>query len=81
MGKLPLKIIVPLTDWKNHYTGAIWMVKIEPDKNNKPTKRYDENCNEKDFSSYIPFFDIRNKFKVFIQRKDIGTQPLLGLEF
>jgi mRNA interferase MazF len=34
MGKLPLKIIVPLTDWKDRYEIAPWMVKIEPDKTN-----------------------------------------------
>lgn len=31
LGKLPLKIIVPLTDWKDRYTIAPWMVKIDPD--------------------------------------------------
>ena len=31
LGKLPLKIIVPITDWKDRYEIAPWMVKIEPD--------------------------------------------------
>lgn len=31
LGKLPLKIIVPLTDWKDRYSVAVWMVKIIPD--------------------------------------------------
>lgn len=30
LGKLPLKVIVPLTDWKSHYSVAPWMVKIIP---------------------------------------------------
>lgn len=30
LGKLPLKVIVPLTDWKERYSVAPWMVKIEP---------------------------------------------------
>jgi mRNA interferase MazF len=34
LGKLPLKIIVPITDWKDHYSVAPWMVKIEPNKTN-----------------------------------------------
>jgi mRNA interferase MazF len=34
LGKLPLKIIVPLTDWKDKYEKAPWMIKIEPDINN-----------------------------------------------
>jgi len=31
LGKLPLKIIVPITDWKDKYEIVPWMVKIEPD--------------------------------------------------
>ena len=34
VGVLPLKIIVPLTDWKDHYEIAPWMIKIEPDAQN-----------------------------------------------
>ena len=30
LGRLPLKIIVPITDWKENYSIAPWMVKIEP---------------------------------------------------
>jgi len=40
VGKLPLKIIVPLTDWKNRYHIAPWMIKIMPDNKtqiNKPS--------------------------------------------
>lgn len=28
LGKLPLKVIIPLTDWKERYDVAPWMVKI-----------------------------------------------------
>lgn len=38
VGKLPLKIIVPITDWKDRYEIAPWMIKIEPDKQNNLTK-------------------------------------------
>jgi mRNA interferase MazF len=34
LGKLPLKVIVPITDWKNHYADYPWMVKIDPDARN-----------------------------------------------
>ncbi len=30
VGILPLKIVVPFTDWKDRYTTASWMVRIEP---------------------------------------------------
>ena len=29
LGKLPLKIIVPITDWKDRYDIAPWMIKIQ----------------------------------------------------
>jgi len=38
LGKLPLKIIVPITDWKDRYGTAPWMTKLEPDKENGLTK-------------------------------------------
>jgi mRNA interferase MazF len=34
IGILPLRVVVPLTDWKNHYQQADWMVKIRPSKTN-----------------------------------------------
>jgi mRNA interferase MazF len=34
VGVLPLKVIVPLTDWKDRYEIVPWMVKVEPDAQN-----------------------------------------------
>jgi mRNA interferase MazF len=34
LGRLPLKVIVPVTDWKDRYEIAPWMVKIQPDSRN-----------------------------------------------
>ena len=34
IGILPLKIIVPLTEWKERYATAPWMVRIDADKEN-----------------------------------------------
>ena len=31
IGILPLRVIVPLTDWKDRYSIAPWMVRIDPD--------------------------------------------------
>jgi mRNA interferase MazF len=31
VGILPLKVIVPITDWKDRYAVAPWMVRLEPD--------------------------------------------------
>jgi mRNA interferase MazF len=44
LGKLPLKIIVPLTDWKDRYEIALWMVKIEVDRQNKLAKDSSADC-------------------------------------
>ncbi|OUL30523.1 type II toxin-antitoxin system PemK/MazF family toxin [Nostoc sp. 106C] len=38
VGKLPIKLIAPITDWKEYYAGNIWHVKIEPDTMNSLSK-------------------------------------------
>ena len=38
VGKLPVKLAAPITDWKGYYVGNIWHVKIEPDIANGLTK-------------------------------------------
>lgn len=38
LGLLPLRVIVPVTDWKERYSAAPWMVKIERDEINKLSK-------------------------------------------
>ncbi len=38
LGILPLRVIVPLTDWKDHYAIAPWMVRIDPDVTNGLSK-------------------------------------------
>ena len=44
LGKLPLKIIVPVTDWKYKYEIAPWMIKIEPDQQNGLSKISAADC-------------------------------------
>ena len=34
VGKLPIKLIAPITDWKPSFSENIWHVKIEPDEIN-----------------------------------------------
>jgi len=38
IGILPLKVIVPITDWKDNYSVALWMVKLVPNAENNLTK-------------------------------------------
>ncbi len=44
LGKLPLRVIVPITDWKDGYTIAPWMVKILPDDESGLTKPSAADC-------------------------------------
>lgn len=34
VGVLPLKVIVPITDWKNRYANRPWMIQLEPNDSN-----------------------------------------------
>jgi mRNA interferase MazF len=61
LGKLPLKIVVPITDWKEHYSIAPWMVKIEPNNFNGISK-----------TSAIDCFQIRSLSQERLIRK-LGT--------
>ena len=38
MGRLPIKLVAPLTDWKEYFTSNIWHVRIDPDPANGLTK-------------------------------------------
>ena len=49
VGKLPLKVIAPLTDFKEHYSLVPWMVILEPTV---------ENCLDK--TSAIDLFQVRS---------------------
>ncbi len=44
LGKLPLKVVVPITDWKDQYDIAPWMVKIEPRTSNGLLKTSSADC-------------------------------------
>lgn len=44
IGKLPLKIIVPLTDWKDKFEIAPWMIKIEQNTENNLEKNSAADC-------------------------------------
>lgn len=38
IGVLPLRVIVPITDWKDRYAVAPWLVRLEPDDDNGLSK-------------------------------------------
>jgi mRNA interferase MazF len=38
VGALPIKLVAPLTEWKNYFVRNIWHVKVVPDDRNALTK-------------------------------------------
>jgi mRNA interferase MazF len=38
VGRLPIKLVAPITDWKDHYSRNIWHVRIDPDPRNGLSK-------------------------------------------
>ena len=44
LGRLPLRIVVPLTDWKAHYVHAPWMVRVSADAKTRLTKPSAADC-------------------------------------
>lgn len=44
LGKLPLRMVVPITDWKDRFSIASWMVKIEPSNGNGLDKPSAADC-------------------------------------
>ena len=68
LGKLPLNVIVPVTDWKEKYSIAPWMIKIEPDSSNGLSKDSAADC-----------FQVRSVSKDRFVRK-IGQVPEIVLD-
>ena len=38
VGRLPIKIVTPLTDWKAYFQSNVWHVRLDPDVDNGLTK-------------------------------------------
>ena len=38
VGALPIKLVAPLTEWKDYFAGNVWHVKVTPDSMNGLTK-------------------------------------------
>lgn len=38
VGKLPIKLIAPITDWKQNYDNNLWHIKLIPNKSNGLSK-------------------------------------------
>lgn len=68
VGKLALKIIAPLTDFKEHYALVPWMVTVEPDAQNSLSKK-----------SSIDLFQVRSlSQKRLVHRVGCVEDDILG---
>ncbi len=38
IGVLPIRLVAPITEWKDYFAGNVWHVKLEPDATNGLTK-------------------------------------------
>ena len=38
VGKLPIKLVAPITGWNTKFDNSVWHIKIKPDTNNNLTK-------------------------------------------
>jgi mRNA interferase MazF len=67
VGKLPLHIVAPITDWKPAYTNFPWFVQISPDATNGLTKE-----------SGVDIFQIKSMSRDrFVQRLGSATSEYL----
>ena len=57
VGILPLKVIVPVTDWKPQYGAAPWMVKPDPDSTNNLSKPSAADCFQVRSVSQLRFYE------------------------
>ena len=81
LGKLPLKIIVSLTDWKQRYEVAPWMVKIEANSRNGLTKNSSADCFQIRSISEKRFVKRQGKItKSELDEIRIGLSKVLSIE-
>ena len=81
LGKLPLKIIVPITDWKDRYEIAPWMIKLEPNSKNGLTKDSSADCFQVRSVSQKRFVKKLGNISVVIMDEiKIGLSKVLSIE-
>ncbi|MBC8180534.1 type II toxin-antitoxin system PemK/MazF family toxin [candidate division KSB1 bacterium] len=81
LGKLPLKIIVPITDWKDRYDDAPWMIKIEANKRNGLTKDSSADCFQVRSVSQKRFVKrLGNVSQIIVDEIKIGLSKVLSID-
>ena len=68
VGILPLKIIVPITEWKDRYAVAPWMIRVDPDSSNQLDK-----------ASAVDTFQIRSvSHQRFVRRVGVVSDKVIS---
>jgi mRNA interferase MazF len=81
LGKLPLKVIVPITDWKDRYDIAPWMIKIEPNSINGLTKDSSADCFQVRSVSQERFLKrLGTISEIILDEIKIGLSKVLSIE-
>ena len=81
LGKLPLNIIVPVTEWKEKYEMAQWMIRIEPDKENNLAKTSAADCFQVRSVSQERFVkQIGQVSEIFMDEIRIGLSKVLSID-
>ena len=81
LDKLTLKIIVPITDWKDRYEIAPWMIKLEPNSKNGLTKNSSADCFQVRSVSQERFVKKLGNISVVIMDEiKIGLSKVLSIE-
>ncbi|MEI6754944.1 MAG: type II toxin-antitoxin system PemK/MazF family toxin [Paludibacter sp.] len=81
LGKLPLKVIVPITDWKDRYEIAAWMVKIIPNAKNGLSKVSTADCFQVRSLSQERFVKKIGSVMESMDEIKIGLSKVLSIEF
>lgn len=68
VGTLPLRVIVPITNWNERYLNSPWMVRIAPDSDNRLTK-----------TSAADAFQVRSLSTTRFKQK-IGFLPVVKMQ-
>jgi mRNA interferase MazF len=81
MGILPLKIIAPITDWKEHYRGYPRMVQINPNRGNGLSKTSSIYCFQlRAISVERMLCKIGNVTDLIIERTKEAVSRVIGID-
>ena len=80
-GKLPLRVIVPITEWKDRYDIAPWMIKIEPNSKNGLSKESSADCFQVRSISQERFIKrLGSISEIIMSEIKIGLSKVLSIE-